>query len=67
MEDDKQPSIVRKYNLMDMSNFSKTLKEPGTAKPQLVIISACHSSKFAQILLDCGIPTVISIISNSVV
>ena len=44
--------------------FPKTEEAP-LASVQLVIISACHSSRLAQIFYDSNIPSVVSISANT--
>jgi hypothetical protein len=45
--------------------FETTAEENPLISVELVIISACHSSRLAEILVDAGIPSVVSISASS--
>ena len=65
-EDKDQPAIVDSFSeerLRELvsSNQLRSLKD----QVRLVIISACHSSFLAEILVDAGIPSVVSISASS--
>ncbi len=58
----QEPSVIDTFSEERLrSMFETTVAENPLTSVQLVIISACHSSRLADILVDAGIPSVVSI------
>ena len=65
-EDVKIPSKVDPFSENRLRGmFETTMHANPLTSVQLVIISACHSSRLAEILVEAGIPSVVSISASS--
>ncbi len=59
------PSIIDNFDEKRLRRmFSEHRDQNPLTYVKLVIVSACHSSKLAQIFSDMGIPSVVSIKSS---
>jgi hypothetical protein len=62
-EDENQPSVVDFFSEDRLRLMFSNSNENPFSSVQLVIISACHSSRLAKIFQDAMIPSIVSISS----